>query len=391
MPTNSILSLGDWEPALPAAELVDEEPTSVEPVTDSGRLCPPLTLPLGGRPAHRNDAAVLIVSDDPVRHAPVVPWLESVGYSVTVVGSADDARVRVGRKAPAIVLWALRESALQNLGRAAELRDRCPEAALIVVSTMGSLDEGTATADSWRHGVQDVLAGTSGRGRLLEAVLRGFEWHCRMVDYRAWRETLGAETAARLARLGDALAARAIESVEDIDALLVRLTDGDRNECWHAFRVSHLAGVVAQAIGFSPDDVSTVERAGLLHDVGRLTLPPWLLQKSTPLTRGEQEIVRQHPETAHELVKPWPYLSSAAETVRAVREWFDGSGYPNGLQGDAIPMDARIVTAVEVFDTVMLSRPYRNRLDRKAAVQELTRCQGTQLDPRVVDALQGVL
>ena len=130
-----------------------------------------------------------------------------------------------------------------------------------------------------------------------------------------------------------------------------------------------------------------MRRAAELHDVGKSAVPDAILAKPGPLDEREWEFVRQHTLVGERILRAAPALASVARLVRSSHERFDGSGYPDGLAGETIPLGARIVAACDAWDAMMTNRPYRKALSQSEALTELRRCSGTQFDPLVVRAL----
>jgi len=125
----------------------------------------------------------------------------------------------------------------------------------------------------------------------------------------------------------------------------------------------------------------------LLHDIGKIFTPKEILYKPGPLTDEEWEIMRRHPVDGAEVLEQIANLREMANNVRYHHERYDGSGYPEGLKGEAIPIGARIAAVVDAFDAMISDRPYRKAMSVEHAVEELTRNKGSQFDPKVVDAL----
>jgi putative nucleotidyltransferase with HDIG domain len=157
-----------------------------------------------------------------------------------------------------------------------------------------------------------------------------------------------------------------------------RVTDG------HSRRVTELSLIVARELGIEGDDLLDIERAAILHDVGKLAVPDAILSKPGPLTPDEWVEMRRHPDVGCQLVRDVPFLSRAAEIIRSHHERFDGTGYPLGLKGDGIPLGARIFSVVDAYDAMTSDRPYRLALSREEALAEIRRQAGTQFDPVVV-------
>jgi HD-GYP domain-containing protein (c-di-GMP phosphodiesterase class II) len=169
---------------------------------------------------------------------------------------------------------------------------------------------------------------------------------------------------------------------------------GDVVEADHAYTGDHsrevveLSVAVAEEIGLSPHEQRIVEFAALLHDVGKLAVPKEIIDKPGPLDDDEWEVMRLHTiEGEAMLAKVGGVLGETGLVVRASHEHYDGSGYPDGLAGDDIPIEARVVSACDAFSAMTTDRSYRRARSRAAAVAELAHCSGTQFDPAVVHAL----
>jgi hypothetical protein len=159
---------------------------------------------------------------------------------------------------------------------------------------------------------------------------------------------------------------------------------------YHQLACRH-ARIVAAQLGLPEHDQSVTYYAALLHDVGNVGVSDGVLNKPGPLLDVERELIRAHAQIGHELLREIPLLEAVADVVRLHHERYDGSGYPDGLKADAIPIAARIVAVVAAFGAMLTPRSYRQPLTREAACEELRRNAGSQFDPLVVDAYLDVL
>jgi diguanylate cyclase (GGDEF)-like protein len=159
----------------------------------------------------------------------------------------------------------------------------------------------------------------------------------------------------------------------------------------HLLDVSLLAARVARRLGCSPSHVLRCRLAGLLHDVGKVRIPSAILMLAGPLDEHGWALMRQHPLDGEALVRAVPDLRPVAPIVRHHHERWDGTGYPDGLAAEAIPLEARIVAAADAWSAMTTDRPYRAAMTEASALGELERVAGTQLDPEVVGALRSVL
>ena len=153
----------------------------------------------------------------------------------------------------------------------------------------------------------------------------------------------------------------------------------------HSERVAGLAQRLALAAGLGIAEAKTIAEAGLLHDLGKIGVPEHILRKQGPLTDEEWIAMRRHPLTGAQIVAPLEFFADAALIVRHHHERHDGSGYPDGLKGDGIPVGARIVAIADVYDALTSERPYRRKLARAEAVQIMRDDAGLTLEPRLTE------
>ncbi len=149
----------------------------------------------------------------------------------------------------------------------------------------------------------------------------------------------------------------------------------------HGARVAALAEPVARQLGWEPERVESLRRAAPLHDVGKVKVRPQLLSKPGPLTLEELAEIRSHPAAGAQLVLPLRRFHEALPYVLFHHERWDGEGYPAGLSGRAIPIEARILAIADAFDAMISPRPYRSSLTHEHALAEVEKCAGAQFDP----------
>jgi HD-GYP domain-containing protein (c-di-GMP phosphodiesterase class II) len=166
----------------------------------------------------------------------------------------------------------------------------------------------------------------------------------------------------------------------------------DEYTAQHSRSVVDLANAVADELGIDVDRRQEIEFAAMLHDVGKISIPKAILNKSSALTNSEFEVIKTHTiEGQFMLDRVGGLLGRVGEIVRSCHERWDGRGYPDGLAGEEIPVAARIVFACDAFNAMTTDRPYRSAMSNEAAVAELLENTGTQFDPRVITALTRVV
>jgi HD-GYP domain-containing protein (c-di-GMP phosphodiesterase class II) len=178
---------------------------------------------------------------------------------------------------------------------------------------------------------------------------------------------------------------------EAVDALARELRLNHAPTADHSHRLATLARHVAERLALGPLEATEVELVAVLHDVGKLTIDPHLLDWEGPLDDAQRARIRRHTIAGEELLTEIAGLEHLANLVRATHEAWNGTGYPDGLRGDRIPLTARIVSAADSFDAMTSDRAYRTALPRREACRRLRSGAGAQFDPRVVDALLRVV
>jgi HD-GYP domain-containing protein (c-di-GMP phosphodiesterase class II) len=179
---------------------------------------------------------------------------------------------------------------------------------------------------------------------------------------------------------------RSSTTIQTRDILLQILHEREPGMGENLKGVSRLAMGVATRLDFAEEELDEVVRAAELHDVGKMAIPDEVLRKPGPLTEEEWAFVRQHTIIGERILSAAPTLLPIAKLVRSSHERFDGSGYPDGLAGEAIPLGSRIVAVCDAFHAMTSPRPYRPAIAPEDAIAEIKACAGTQFDPRVVAA-----
>jgi len=168
----------------------------------------------------------------------------------------------------------------------------------------------------------------------------------------------------------------------------------DAKSSWtagHSERSTKLSIEIGKAMGLNQDQLDNMRRAGLLHDIGKLAIPPEILDKEGILTPEELELMHKHPTMGTRILEPIAAYSEIIPIILQHHEFYDGSGYPNGLMGEAISLGARIFIVADTYDALISDRPYRKALDRKGAIKYIKEEAGTRFDPKVVEVFLSVM
>ncbi|MDI6813149.1 MAG: HD-GYP domain-containing protein [Desulfitobacteriaceae bacterium] len=179
--------------------------------------------------------------------------------------------------------------------------------------------------------------------------------------------------------------------LETIKALVQALEAKDSYTSGHSERVADLAVAMAEELGMVEDKQEFVKYAGILHDVGKIGVDEGILNKKVPLLDSEWAAIREHPVIGENIIKKINFLFDISTVVRHHHERYDGLGYPDGLIGGEIPLEARIIAIADTYDAMTSDRSYRKGKTPREAVQELRRVAGTQLDPELVNVFLKIL
>ncbi|MFC2075066.1 HD-GYP domain-containing protein [Bdellovibrionota bacterium] len=179
--------------------------------------------------------------------------------------------------------------------------------------------------------------------------------------------------------------------IDTIRAIVGALEAKDDYTLGHSLRVSQYALMIGERLGLPKERIQNLELAALLHDIGKIQTPDRILTKIDSLNTAEFKVMKLHPLTGAEFLGRLDALQHIVPFVKHHHERFDGNGYPDGLGGDKIPLESRIILVADSFDAMTTNRSYRKALPKESACKELERCAESQFDPKIVKVFIDVL
>ena len=331
---------------------------------------------------------VLVVDDEePIRNA-LKKFLAQQQLEVYAAGSGEEALQQLRRHRVSLMLCDIRMPGTSGVDLVPQALEIEPELAILMLT---AVNDATSAALCMQRGAMDYLTKPIELADLGRAVQRALKRREMLLESRQLNQWLKEEVTTRTAELHRERQKLERISVATLEALVNALEAKDPYMRGHSARVADLAATIAHQLGLPDEQVEHVRVAGRLHDIGKIGTRESVLNKEGALTPEEFEHVKQHVVIGSQILAPLSHLGDIMPAVRAHHERWDGTGYPDGLRGEAIPMAARILAAVEVYDALSTSRAYQEKMTAEHAVQRMADLSGTVLDPAVYDALSTVV
>lgn len=323
----------------------------------------------GGR-----DGSILIVGTISVEQRSIRYCLRIGGYHIVCAADAEGAMTRLSEGPCCLLVWDLALGS-HPLGR---IRSAYPQLKILAI---GGFDDAELLVTAAREGASTFVIRPFGEEQVINAttslLIRG-------------RLSIGSSPEGESQPTPDNwLVQEHMEGV--VDALINALNVKDRYSGSHSLRVADRAAGIARELSLSPSAVSRVRWAGLLHDVGKLGVDSNVLNKPGRLTFEEYERIKRHPGLARHIVELIGTLGELFPIIHHHHENYDGTGYPRGIGGDDIPLEARIVAVADVYDALISDRPYRAAYPTAVARSILQKLAGSQLDREVVRAFMSLI
>ncbi len=325
---------------------------------------------------------ILVVDDEAQVRTMIRSTLERQGLDVDVAASGRKALELLELNNFDLVLTDIVMQDVNGIALLERIRLRQPDLPVVMVTAVH--DIGVAI-DSMRRGAYDYLLKPFENDQLMSTVRRALDHRHMLQESQNYQQSLEQMVRARTEMLRHAMAD--LEHSYDItlEALGDALDLKDSETEGHSKRVTAYTIALARAIGISPAEIKVIARGAFLHDIGKMAIPDDILRKPGSLTSDEQDMMREHCTRGYNMLRKIPFLAEAAEIVYSHQEYYDGSGYPNRLKGNEIPVGARIFAVADALDAITSDRPYRKAMSFDAARKEILRCSGTQFDPAVVE------
>ena len=332
--------------------------------------------------------ATLVVDDDAAVRSTLQRFLTSLGHEVTTAPDATTALSEASRRKLSCILLDVRLPDVSGMDLVPMLIEREPHVAIVMLT---GVDDAHGAVLCMQRGAMDYLVKPLDLPELERAITRAVARRRDLIeqaDTQAWLQREIVQRGAELRRERDNLERI---SVATLEALVNALEAKDVYLRGHSARVADLSAMIAAELGLSDEQVEQVRVAGRLHDIGKIGIRESVLDKRGPLTAEEFEHVKTHVLIGVQILAPLTHLGEVISFVRSHHERADGTGYPDGLVSDAIPIGGRILGAAEVYDALTTARPYQEKMTPEDAVARMRDLIGTVLTADAHRALATVV
>lgn len=321
----------------------------------------------------------LVVDDEPRLRRVLIRLLEGEGFTCAEAESGVEALRELERQPVPLVISDLRMPEMDGVTLLRQIVTRWPETAVIVVTAVAEVESAVACL---QMGALDYVAKPFHLDEVRARVSQALDKRRLIIENRNYQHGLEARVEAQARRIEELF-------LEGVHALVYALEAKDAYTRGHSMRVANYSIEIARALGLDQDQIDTIALGAELHDVGKIGVSESVLHKEGKLSEAEYRHIMEHTVIGARILGPLMRdAPGALAIVRSHHERVDGTGFPDGLKGDAIPFEARLVSVADAFDAMTSVRPYRPSLTVKEAMRELEEGIGIQFDGGVVRAFQ---
>ncbi len=325
---------------------------------------------------------ILIVDDEEVICSIFARRLTKEGYTCATANNGREA-LRYFYKHPfSLIISDIKMPEMDGLELLKRVKATNPNMMVIVVTAFPDID---LAVEAMRLGAYDFIIKPADLDLVILSVKRALEKKRLEEEITAYRSHLERLVEERTAKLQQAYRILKKAHLDSVKVLAEAIDAKDPYTRGHSDRVTRMSLRIAFQYGFTEERLESLEYGALLHDIGKIGIKDEVLQKPGALSSEEYQYIQEHPLIGVKIVEGLDFFKDKIPMIRHHHEHFDGSGYPDGLVGETIPLEARIIAVPDAFDAMTSARPHREMMPLQDVLMELEKCKGTQFDPKVLE------
>jgi putative two-component system response regulator len=327
---------------------------------------------------------ILIVDDEKMIYSIVAQRLAKEGYTCVMANNGREALGHFYKNNFSLIISDIRMPEMNGLELLKNVKAVRPNMMFIIMTACPEIE---IAVEAIRLGVTDFIIKPIDLELVVFSVEKALELKEMEEQIESYRKNLEKLVRERTSKLQEALLVIKKGHLDSVRALVGAIEAKDPYVRGHSDRVTKMSMRIAKKLGFSDERLENLVFGALLHDIGKIGIRDEVLRKKGQLTPEEYEHVQQHPMIGVKVVEGIDFFKDKIPMIRNHHEHFDGSGYPDGLIGEVIPLEARIIAVPDAFDAMTSLRPYRRAMPVEDVLLELEKGKGKQFDPRVLETL----
>ena len=325
---------------------------------------------------------ILIVDDEEVICNVLDRRLTREGYFCTTAHNGKEALNHFYKNSFSLIISDMKMPEMTGIELLQKVKAIDPKMKMIMVTAYPDID---LAVNAMRLGAYDFIIKPADLDLIVMSVKKALESRRLEEEIEAYHNHMEELVEERTAKLQQAYRTLKKSHLDSVKVLAEAIDAKDPYTRGHSDRVKRMSLAIAKKMGFSEERLENLEYGALLHDIGKIGIKDEVLQKQAPLSSEEYQYIQEHPLIGVKIVEGVEFFKDKIPMIRHHHEHYDGNGYPDGLAGEAIPLEARIISLPDAFDAMTSARPHRNIMPLQNVLAELEKFKGKQFDPKVLD------
>jgi len=325
---------------------------------------------------------ILIVDDEEVIRTVLAKRLEKEGYPCTTAQNGKVALTHFYKNPFSLIISDIKMPEMDGVELLQKVKAVDPKMKMIMVTAYPEID---LAVNAMRLGAYDFIIKPADLDLIVMSVKKALESKRLEEEVEAYHNRMEELVEERTAGLQQAYRILKKSHMDSVKVLAEAIDAKDPYTRGHSDRVKRMSLAIARQMGFSEEKLENLEYGALLHDIGKIGIKDEILRKQSSLSSEEYQHIRKHPLIGVKILEGVDFFKHKIPMIRHHHEHFDGSGYPDGLAGEAIPLEARIISLPDAFDAMTSTRPHRGIMPLQDVLAELERHKGKQFDPQILE------